>query len=200
MKLRMLKFALGLTATLAFGAAIAAEEPKMTPEQQAMMEAWTKAGTPGPEHKNLEAFVGNWKTKSSMWMDPAAPPETSEGTATYSTYFGGRYLREDYKGTYHGEPFEGLAHMGYDNVTKKYWVSWNDSMATALFVSTGDYDAAKKTYTMRGTMNDPTANGAAVPIRTVTRFVDADRHVFEWYETRDGKEIKSMEIEYVRSK
>ena len=182
---------------------VAAEEPKapeMTPEQQAMMDAWIKAGTPGAPHENLKAFVGNWDTKVTAWMDPSAPPETSAGKATYTLTFGGRYLHTDYKGDYHGQPFEGFGQMGYDNVTGKYWSTWTDSMSTGIFVETGDYDAATKTYTMNGPMHDPTVKTGPVPVRTVTRFVDADHHTFEFYETRDGKERKTMEMHYTRAK
>ena len=35
-------------------------EHKMTPEQQAAMEAYTKAATPGPQHAALAKQVGNY--------------------------------------------------------------------------------------------------------------------------------------------
>jgi hypothetical protein len=42
--------------------------------------------------------------------------------------------------------------------------------------------------------------GAKIPVREVIRIVDKDNHVMEWYETRDGKEQKTMEIVYTRVK
>ena len=39
-----------------------------------------------------------------------------------------------------------------------------------------------------------------VPVRDVVRVIDNDHHVFEMYETRNGKEVKTMQIEYTRAK
>ena len=39
-----------------------------------------------------------------------------------------------------------------------------------------------------------------VNVRQVIRLVSHDSHVMEWYETRDGKEAKIMEIAYSRAK
>jgi hypothetical protein len=45
-------------------------QPKLTPEQQAEMEAYTKAGTPGAEHKALAATAGSYDIKVRSWMEP----------------------------------------------------------------------------------------------------------------------------------
>ena len=47
-------------------------------------------------------------------------------------------------------------------------------------------------------MPDPMHPGAMIAVRNVVGMVDPDHHVFEMYETRDGKEVKSMQIEYSR--
>ena len=38
----------------------ASAAPAMTPEMQAMMQAYQKAGTPGAEHKQLAAMAGSY--------------------------------------------------------------------------------------------------------------------------------------------
>ena len=184
-----------------------AAEPKssaplaMNAEQQKMMEAWQKASTPGEAHKRLaEQFEGTWDTKQSMWMDPSAPPSIDTGRSVNTAVFGGRQLRMDFKGAWMGQAFDGLGFSGYDNVKGKYISSWMDSMSTGLFVAEGDYDPASKTYTYQGQMPDPMKPGSSVPIRNVVRVVDKDHHVFEMYESRDGKEVKTMQIEYTRAK
>ena len=48
--------------------------PQLTAEQQAMMQAWEKAGQPGEQHRQLAGMVGEWTTKQTMWMDPQQPP------------------------------------------------------------------------------------------------------------------------------
>ena len=196
-----------LALALAAASAVSAQEakkkgamPAMDAEQKAMMEAWQKAGQPGEAHKQLETMAGKWTTKQTVWMDPTAEPAVETGTATNTMIMGGRHLRQDYQGRWMGQPFTGLGFTGYDNVTGKYYSTWADSMATGLFVAHGDYDAASRTYTFRGEMADPAAGGAKIPMRNVVRIVDDDHHVFEMFETRDGKERRSMQIDYARAK
>ena len=198
---------LSLCLLLSVGLPAGAAEPKsaappaMDAEQQKMMEAWQKAATPGEAHQRLmQQFAGTWDTKQSMWMDPSAPPSVDTGRAVNTAVFGGRQLRMDFKGAWMGQPFDGLGFSGYDNVKGKYISSWMDSMSTGMFVAEGDYDAASRTYTYRGQMPDPMQPGSSVPIRNVVRVVDRDHHVFEMYESRDGKETKTMQIEYTRAK
>jgi len=195
----MLAIALPLAAQEAKETKQDAAPPAMTPEQKAMMEAWEKAATPGEQHKQLEVMTGNWSTKQSMWMDPKGKPMIETGTATNTFVLGGRHLRSEFHSQWMGKPFEGVGYTGYDNVTGKYYSSWMDNSSTGVFVAHGDYDPATKTYTFTGEMADPSKGGAKVPMREVLRIVDNDHHVFEMHETRDGKEAKTLEIEYTRA-
>lgn len=178
----------------------AAAQPQMTPEMQAMMAAMEKASTPGPQHKQLaEHFVGTWNTKQTMWMDPAAPPMTETGKDVSTLALGDRHVRTEFSSQFMGQPFTGIAMTSYDNVKGKYVGSWIDSVSTGQFMAEGDYDPATRSYTFRGEMADPMQAGAKIPVREVIRIVDNDNHVMEWYETRDGKENKMMEITYTRA-
>lgn len=173
--------------------------PQMDAEQQAMMEAWEKAGAPGPEHKQLARhFAGTWTTKHTMWMDPAAPPMTETGKSTDIAVLDGRQIQTDYRMQFMGQPYHGMGTLGYDNTAGKYVSSWMDSMSTGLMVTQGDYDPATKTYTFSGEMADPTKDGAMTRVRETMRVVDDDHHVMEMFEPRDGKEVLSMRIEYTR--
>jgi hypothetical protein len=49
-------------------------------------------------------------------------------------------------------------------------------------------------------MDDPMKPGTKLRVRQVIRLVDRDKHVMEWYETRGGKDRKTMEIVYARKK
>lgn len=176
--------------------------PQMSAEQQAMMAAWEKAGQPGAQHQRLaDQFAGTWDTKMTMWMDPSAPPMTETGKSTNTAELGGRQLRMAFSGQMMGQPFEGMGYMGYDNIRGKYTSSWMDNMSTGTMMTDGEYDLATQTYTFRGEMADPMQGGKAmIPFRETVRIVDADHHVMEMYETRDGKEARSFMIEYTRSK
>ncbi len=193
-----------LSFALLIAVPLAAQEtkaPEMTAEQQAMMEAWQKAATPGAQHAQLvEQFVGRWDTMQTMWMDETTPPSTETGKAVGTVVLGGRQVRTDYSGQFMGQPFEGVGLGGYDNVTGKYVNHWMDNMSTGVYRSEGEYDAATRTYTYRGQMPDPMKPATSVPVREVVRIVDQDHHVMEMYETRDGKERKTFQIEFARAK
>jgi hypothetical protein len=164
----------------------------------AMMEAMMKAGTPGDAHKNLNALVGSWNTKVTMWMVPGADPMTMDGTSETRWVMGGRYLEERFAGNFMGMPFEGLGYSGYDNVKKQYWGTWMDNMSTGMMMSTGAYDG--KAWTFKGTMADPMTGKDSTIDQKVT-FADADHHMMEmWGPAPDGKIYKSMEITYSRKK
>lgn len=179
----------------------ATDAPAMTAEQKAMMDAWTKAGTPGAEHARLgEQLAGTWNATMTMWMDPAAPPMTETGTSTNSMVLDGRHVHMAFKGQFMGRPFTGFGTTGYDNTLRRYTSTWVDNMSTAVMIALGDYDAATGTYTFRSEMADPAAGGKPIPIRETLQVIDADNHVMEMFETRDGAEARTMRIEYRRAK
>lgn len=175
-------------------------EPKMPPDSAAMMEAAMKAAAPGENHKLLARSAGNWTYAGKFWMDPSAPPMESKGTSTFTSVLGGRYVRHEHKGQFAGGEFHGIGMDGYDNLKKKFVTAWIDNMGTSITMMEGAYDQAKKTFTYTGEMMDPMKAGATVKIRQTIRLVSDDHHVLEWYEGREGKEVKTMELTYMRQK
>jgi hypothetical protein len=175
----------------------AQNQPKLTPEQMAEMEAYQKAGTPGAQHKALAASVGNYDVKMKSWNAPGEPPMESTGTATRKMILGGRVLVEDFNGTMMGMPFTGQGTTGYDNVSGKHWSTWMDSMSTGMMASQGTCDA-QNACTYSGTYNDPVKK-APVTSRMTSRWTTPTTEVFEMYGPgKDGKEMKMMEITYTK--
>lgn len=191
---------LALLAALALSGSAVAQDPgapEMTPEQQAMMEAWQKAMTPGEQHEQLAAAAGSWDVASTWWMEPGKEPEKSTGTAERKMILGGRVMVEEFKGTMMGQPFEGIGLTGYDNVTKKWWGTWNDSMTTGIMVTTGTCEGSKCEYT--GTFADP-MTGATSTMRMVSEH-GPDRETMEMFgKGPDGSEMKMGELVYTRRK
>ena len=109
-----------------------AKEKTPTAAQQAMMEAWQKAATPGSNHKLLAGLTGQWTFATRMWMEPGAPPEASTGSAVYTSLMDGRFIQGEYTGTFGGMAFQGLGLTGYDNVAKHFTATWADNMGTAI--------------------------------------------------------------------
>lgn len=172
-------------------------QPEMTPEQQAEMEAYMKAGTPGEPHRGLAESAGTYDMKIRSWMAPDQPPMEDKGTAVRTVELDGRVMVERVESQMMGMPFTGLGMTGYDNVTGKYWATWNDSMTTGIMISEGTCDA-KKSCKFTGTMNDAVKK-SAVKLRMTSRWTSPTTEVFEMYGPgKDGKETKMMEITYTK--
>jgi hypothetical protein len=183
--------------------AFAQEKPGWTPvpkEDVAMAEAMTRSMTPGAPHALLASLAGDWDVVTRMWMDPARPPAESSGTATNVMTLGGRYLQSTFRGHVLGMAFEGVSLMGFDNVTGQYQSAWIDNMSTTIMYATGSYDPAAKVITMRSEMSDLVNPRIKVPVREALTILDARTHRMEMFETRDGKERKSLEITYTRKR
>ena len=177
-----------------------AQDPQrqpLTPEQQAEMEAFAKAGAPGAPHQALAATAGNYDLKVRSWMEPGGPPMEETGTATRAMTLDGRVRVEMVSSAMMGAPYTGHGMQGYDNVTGKYWSTWNDSMSTGLMVSEGTCNA-DKSCSFTGSWNDPIKK-APVTARMMTRWTSPTTEVFEMYGPgRDGKEMKMVEITYTK--
>ena len=187
--------ALALLCAAPLAAQEAAAPPAMTPEMQAMMEAYQKAGTPGEEHKKLAAMAGTYDLTIKAWHAPNTPPTTDTGIATRKMILGDRVLVEEVTSQMMGQPYSGQGLHGFENVTGKYWATWNDSMSTGLMVSQGTCDASGA-CAFTGSYNDPVTK-KVTNSRMTTRWTDASTEVFEMYGPGpDGKEAKMMEITY----
>jgi hypothetical protein len=185
----------------AFGVcAVSAGEPEGSADQAAMMDQMMKMAAPSEAHKKLEMMAGTWTTKVKMWMDPAAAPQESEGVSENRMVLGGRWLEQRYEGTFMGGPFSGVGFTGYDNFKKAYVGLWMDTASTSTMMTTGTADAAGKTLTFTGSMDDP-MSGQTTQMKEVLTIVDADHHNFEmWMSGPDGNMMKAMEITYTRKK
>jgi hypothetical protein len=169
----------------------------MTPEQQAEMEAWMKAGTPGPAHQELAKKVGTYTAQVKSWQAPGTDPSIEQGTAKRRMMLDGRVMTEKFSSTMMGQPFRGHSMTGFDNVTGKYWSTWNDNMTTGLMTSEGSCDA-KQTCTFTGSWVEPVSK-QEVTSRMVSRWTSPTTEVFEMYAPGpDGKEFLMMEITYTK--
>ncbi|HEX5759527.1 MAG TPA: DUF1579 domain-containing protein [Thermoanaerobaculia bacterium] len=171
--------------------------PEMTAEQKAEMAAYMEAGTPGAAHKRLADTAGTYDLAIKSWHEPGGPAMESTGTATRSMALEGRVMVEDVTSSMMGMPFTGHGMTGYDNVTGKYWATWNDSMSTGLMVSEGTCDKSGA-CAFTGSWNDPIKK-APVQARMASRWTSPTVQVFEMHGPgKDGKEMKMMEITYTK--
>ena len=166
---------LAVAVTLALAVPAFAQEAPMTPEQEAAMQAYMAAGAPGAPHAALASSVGDYTL----------------------AILDGRVLVEQVQASMHGMPFTGHGMVGYDNVTGKWWQTWNDSMSTGVMLSHGDCDE-HGSCTFEGSWTDPVTK-RTMQSRFTNRWIDADTEVFEMYgPAADGTEYKMMEMTYTR--
>jgi hypothetical protein len=202
MKRILARSLLAATAVVALASLATAQQgqkqPEMTPAHKAEMEAYMKAGTPGAPHQALASSAGTYDLKIKSWHGPGAPAMEDTGTATRSMALGGRVLVEEVKSSMMGHPFTGHGMTGFDNVSGKYWSTWNDSMSTGIMVSEGMCDSEKKTCMFTGSWNDAIKKGP-VKARMTSRWTSPTTEIFEMYGPgKDGKEMKMMEITYTK--
>ena len=161
------------------------------------MKAMMAYSTPGENHKQLAKMAGTWSATVTFWMPGSTTPMTSTATAVNEMIMGGRYLQSKNSGNMMGMPFEGMAVTGYDNAKKIFISTWIDNFGTGIMTMTGTWDDATKSIVFTGTEVDP-ASGKDYPVRQVMRNPDDNTQIMEMYATMGGKEVKTMEIKYVR--
>lgn len=172
--------------------------PGMTPE---MMEAWTKAATPGPMHQWLAEDLGTWNCKCTMYMAPGAQPTSSESTMTVRSNCDGRFFTTTAKGDMpEFGPFEGHGTIGYDNATGQFQAFWYDNMGTGMAVGTGTRSEDGKTLTITYTYNCPIAKQPCSFREVMTRN-SADSRTYTMYmpDMETGKEYMNMQMELTRA-
>ena len=167
-------------------------------EQTQEMQVWMEYMTPGPMHEMLAKSVGDWKTVSKFWMDPAGDPMVVEGTGKTEMILGERYQKMTHRSTMMGMQTEGISTIGYDNATEEFTMTWIDNIGTGTAIAKGKYDENTNSIIMNGTMVDPMSK-QEMNIKQVLKFLDNDHQLLEMYLDYNGQEIKSMEIEFTRS-
>jgi hypothetical protein len=183
------------------GAAIADPKKQPTksskPAEDPRMAEMMKAAQPGPQHQKLKAMVGKWALHSKMWMGGPKPME-SDATAEIKSIMGDRFLVEEVSGQVMGQPWSGMAVIGFDNHKQKYEWTWIDAAGTEMMYSEGTADAAGKTITTTGESFNPMLNKVA-PFRFVRRLDSDTKNTLEmWAAGPDGKDMKMMEVVYTK--
>jgi hypothetical protein len=166
--------------------------------KDASMKAYMDYMTPGKEHQMLAKQTGDWKFDLQLWMDPAAPPVSAKGTATFEMILGGRYQMSKQSAEMMGMPFSGINVIGFDNAKKVFVNSWIDNMGTGMMYAEGTYDEATKTVTYKGKSVDP-MSGKDEDFRQTIIYTDDNNFTVEMYMLgKDDKEFKSMDTKYTR--
>ena len=168
--------------------------PKSAIDKAELMKKMEAAGTPGPGHQALNAFVGEWKAEVKCWMEPGGQPNISQGSSKTQWILNGRFLEEIFRGEMMGKPFTGRCLMGFDNSKQTFNSIWVDDMHTSLFTSEGKGESGNTVITLEGKSTCPATGQKDVPMKQVFRVINADKHVLEMF----NGTVKAMEITYTR--
>ena len=188
----------GLATVVAGLLAVAPAAAQEQPSHEEMMAAWADAMMVGPEHEALTARAGTWTATTTYPVEPGSEEMQSEqGTVERTATLDGRVLEERMDSSMMGQPYAGIGRTGYDNVTDRYWTTWNDTMSTGLMVMYGDYDEATSTYTYEGTTTDPLMG--EVPMRIEHTVEGPDRETMLLFMEMPGQGMSEMmEVVYER--
>jgi hypothetical protein len=163
-----------------------------------MMKNWEAYMTPGKEHQMIAASDGHWTGEMQMWMAPGGEPSKTTISTDNSMLLGGRYQHGYHKGNVMGQPFEGMSTLAFDNARKVYVSTWIDNMGTGIMIMEGTWDEATKTMNLKGTTTDCNT-GKNTDVRETFKIVDNNKQVMEMFGVGpDGKEFKTMQINYTR--
>ena len=168
--------------------------------QREISEAYQRMSAVRNEHKRLGYFEGDWDATTTLWMAPDAPPVTSQGILHAQMILGGRYLHSQYKGVFMNQPIEVRGLIGFDNANERYFATWIDSNTTGLWTGVGNYDENANALDFAGTINDPMRAGQKIPVRETMKITDATHYTFTWFRKSAGKEVRMMQVDYIRRK
>ncbi|MBI5648663.1 MAG: DUF1579 domain-containing protein [Ignavibacteriae bacterium] len=185
-----------------FDAVAQKEKGAKAPSQEEMMKRWQVFMTPADAHARLMKMAGTWNVENKIWMGgPGSEAQTSTGTAVYSEYLGGRYLKQEMNATMMQMPYHGFGVFGYDNFKKKYTGFWIDDMSTAISVMEGSYDEKSRSIVFWGKMDEPMTGEKDKKVKYIVRIENDDTHYFEIYDVQTyGEKQPVMQVKYTRAK
>jgi hypothetical protein len=159
---------------------------------------WASLSKPGPSHRLLQTFVGDWDVQLTFWSDPKAAGETSAGRSQISWILGGRFLQEQFSGRIGSEDYTGVGIIGYDNGSRTFKTVWADSLNTALTTASGRYHPDTGTISLESQVYDPLLSGTKT-IYSKLQINSPDSYTFSMTDkSPEGKHFTSFEMRYTR--
>ena len=127
-------------------------------QSQAQDDATMAMMMPGPEHKLLERFAGDWDVEVRMWF-PGMDMQESKTTEHSKVIFGGRFVHVTSTMDWMGTEVETIEYMGFNKATKKYEFFRIESMGTSMTKTEGEYNKADDSFTFHGKDTMPGPDG-----------------------------------------
>jgi hypothetical protein len=194
--------AIGIVAALVIGLTLMpsltqADETNVPSSPAALLKALAEAGKPGPEHRKLEPFIGDWNLTMKLWTDPSQPPAEINAAAERKWIMGGRFVQESVRGECNGKSFEGLGLLGYHNGEKKFTTTRACGLCGTVSTALSTLNSSEKKFTCSTEECCP-VTGQKVKGRDEVIIESNDRIVTNIFKVLDGREMKVMEIVSIR--
>jgi hypothetical protein len=179
-----------------------APPPESRPAEAAKNDEASNDSMPGPALAKFDALVGRWDALLTVY-GKEREPRRSIGVSRYHWVLEdpgekrGRFLRQELRAEWNGQPYQGFGYWGYDQFRGFYTSAWMDSTATTMMLGAGSFNPDHRAFTLRGKHLAP--DGTEHLVRMVLTIDSDDRHTFEQFLTSpDAPEHKSVEIVYTR--
>lgn len=169
---------------------------------------------PGKYHRLLSDLVGSWTFTGSHfdWVDSVTRKIGIKlfGTAVRKSFANGRFFIVELTTggkiqlpIQDGKMIEGYAKgiqtEGYDNVKKKYQISYiNSHIGSGIWNFEGTYDSTTRTITFDGEIEF--VPGMKINNHFLFVFIDKDHYKWELDEKENGKYRKASEMNFTRVK
>lgn len=129
--------------------------------------------TPGPEHKRLEIFVGEWKTEGEILASEAGPASRLVAVDRYEWLPGGFFLLHHVNGRMGDVEVKALEIIGYDPSSQTYTTHSFDNHGNS-----SAYQASLRDRDWKNTGESERFNGV----------FSEDGHILtgRWEQSRDG--------------
>lgn len=160
--------------------------------QDADMPAAARLAMPGEEHRWLEPLVGEWAVEMLVYPGPDAEPIISNDvTATRGWTLGGRYLREELRGTVFGNPSARDGVLGYNRLDGRFeWVTV-DTFEPGQMIYLGRGEATPEGFSLYGESTEagmgPEPTGRSRDLRFEFEIVSDDYNVQRIYARFPGE-------------
>ncbi|MGC4059215.1 MAG: DUF1579 family protein [Chitinophagaceae bacterium] len=171
----------------------------VNPEEAERRRSEMEARMLSPMHHMLMTTAGHWQLEMKVWSSPKSQEVmTSLFECDTRPMAEGRFLVSEIRGMSGNMMYEAQSVMGYNATTQKFERLWFDNLSSGMLLLEGTYDDASKKINFTGATTDPRTH-ERIPMRQVLHLADPAKIVLEVFlQFKEGKEFKSMEINYNR--